>query len=92
MFAEEIYEGKPARRRAMYQTIQAYLARVGEIVEHGQATGAIRKDVEPATAAVMFLGLVQPAAILWSMSGGKFDVAAHSGRAWKVYVEAIRSR
>ena len=74
----------------MFRAIQAYLDGVGEIVREGQATGAVRSDIEPITAAVMFLGLVQPAAILWHISNGAFDVAAYTETAWRVFAEALR--
>jgi hypothetical protein len=91
-FSDEIYTGPPARRRAMFRTIQAYLEQVGDIVREGQAAGTVRPDIEPATVAVMFLGLVQPAAILWHISGGTFDVMAHAEGAWRVFAEMLRTR
>lgn len=90
VFSEEVYDGRPERRRAVFRTIQEYLDQVGDIIQEGQAAGLMRTDLEPGTAAVMFLGLVQPAAILWQMSDGKFDVTRHTDRAWKVFAEALR--
>ncbi len=92
VFSEHVYDGRPARRRAMFATIRTYLSRVAEIVRRGQASGRIRRDVDADTVSVMFLGLVQPAAILWQMSDGEFDVTAQSGRAWEIFVEAIGAR
>ncbi len=90
VFSEQVYEGRPGRRRAMFRTIQAYLEEVAAIVRRGQADGRIKKDVDPATVAVMFLGLIQPAAILWHMSAGEFDVTQHAERAWTIFVAGIR--
>ena len=92
IFSEQVYDGRPGRRRAMFRTIQAYLDRVADIIRTGQADGGIRKDLDPSTIAVMFLGLIQPAAILSHMSEGQFDVTGHTERAWKIFVEAIRAR
>jgi AcrR family transcriptional regulator len=92
IFSEEVYEGRPGRRRAMFRTIQTYLDKVADIVRKGQDEGRIRKDLDPNTVAVMFLGLIQPAAILSHMSEGGFDVTGHTDRAWEIFVEAIRSR
>lgn len=91
VFSEQIYEGRPGRRRAMFRTIQAYLEEVARIVRRGQDDGRIKKELDAATVAVMFLGLVQPAAILWHMSDGEFDVTAHAERAWKLFVAAVRA-
>ncbi len=89
VFAEEVYAGRPDRKTRMFAAIQAYLDEVAVIVSEGQRDGAIRKDLDPATVAVMFLGLIQPAAILWHMSAGKFDVTRHTAEAWKVFRSAI---
>ena len=92
IFSEQVSEGHPGRRRAMFRTIQAYLDKVADIVRKGQTDGRIRKDLDAGTVAVMFLGLIQPAAILSHMSGGEFDVAGHTARAWEIFVDAIGER
>jgi AcrR family transcriptional regulator len=92
VFSEEIYSGRPRRRARMYKGITAYLDRVAVIVRQGQARRAIRSDLDPPTVAVMFLGLIQPASILWRMSDGRFDVTRHTERAWKVFRGAIETR
>lgn len=91
VFSEEVYAGRPDRKHRMFATIQSYLDEVGVIVSEGQRDGAIRNDLDPATVSVMFLGLIQPAAILWHMSGGKFDVTRHTAEAWKVFRRAIEA-
>lgn len=91
IFSEQVYEGRPGRRRAMFRTIQTYLSQVADIVRRGQAEGRMRKDVDPGTVAVLFLGLIQPAAILCHMSDGEFDITQHSERAWKIFAGAIRA-
>jgi AcrR family transcriptional regulator len=48
-----------------------------------------RKD-EVLTA--LFLGLIQPPAFLWHISGGAFDITAHADQAWQVFREAIMAR
>lgn len=91
VFSEEIYSGRPARKARMYKAISDYLDKVAEIVRAGQAGGTIRSDLDPSTVAVMFLGLIQPAAILWHMSDGRFDVTRHTEKAWKVFRAAIET-
>jgi AcrR family transcriptional regulator len=92
IFSEEVYSGHPERKAKVYGIISGYLQRVGDIVRQGQRQGRIRSDVAPNTLAVMFLGLVQPAAILWHMSDGGFDVTKHVEQAWRVFREAIRAK
>jgi hypothetical protein len=45
--------------------------------------------VDPATAALLFLGIVVPAGILWHLTEGGFDVTRHAERAWQIYRRAI---
>ncbi len=91
VFSEELYSGRPGRRARMYKAISGYLDAIARIAREGQARGAIRKELDPPTLAVMFLGLVQPAAILWHMSDGRFDLTRHAGKAWKVFRGAIET-
>jgi hypothetical protein len=70
---------------------QDYLGQVAEIIREGQRAGHLRADLAPDTLSVMFLGLVQPAAILWLMSAGEFDIAGHAERAWLIFSEMIRA-
>jgi hypothetical protein len=37
----------------------------------------------------MFLGLIQPAAILWNLSDGEFDVTKHAEKGWQLFQETI---
>lgn len=92
LFSEEVYSGHPERKAKVYRIISRYVQRVGDIVRQGQRQGRIRADVPPHTMAVMFLGLVQPAAILWHMSDGGFDVTRHVEQAWRVFSAAISAK
>ncbi len=92
VFSEEVYTGHPERKAKVYAMISKYLDRVAEIVREGQEHNRIRRDVDPKTAALMFLGLIQPAAILWHMSDGKLDVTKHAEKAWKIFSGAIQPR
>jgi hypothetical protein len=70
---------------------QEYLGEVTDIIREGQRAGRVRANLAPDTLSVMFLGLVQPAAILRVMSGGEFDVTGHAERAWQIFGEMIRA-
>jgi hypothetical protein len=73
----------------MYEIIRDYLRQVTQIIRYGQREGNIRADVDPEAASVLFLGLIQPGVVLWAMSGGEFDVAAHSEAGWQLFVKAV---
>ncbi len=91
IFSEDAYSGHPERRSKIVRMIQGYLASVGEIVREGQQRGQIRPDLDPDNLSLLFLGIFQPAGILWHLTDGKFDVTRHATRAWKVFVRAIQA-
>ena len=45
--------------------------------------------MQQANMAMMFLGIVVPAGVLWHLTEGGFNVTQHAGRAWKMFKEAI---
>lgn len=89
VFSESVYGGRPRRKRRMYRIIDGYLGQIAEIICQGQAEGCIRRGLDSRTLSVMFLGLIQPAAILWHMSDGEFDVSQHAESGWEVFQSAI---
>lgn len=91
VLSEEIFSGHAKRRRRVHQVIQAYLAQVAGLVREGQRDGGLRQELPPDTVAVMFLGLIHPAVILWLTSDGAFDVAAHAERAWPIFSQTIQA-
>lgn len=92
IFSDEIVSRNAPRRQKVYQIIQSYLQGVAEIVREGQAAGEVRTDVEAATVAMQFLGIVQPGAILWHLSDGEFDITRHAERAWKHFRNSIAAK
>ena len=90
VFAEDVYNGHPERKTRVYAMITKYLGQVGEIIRQGQQQGNIRTDCDAATLALLFLGLIQPSAILWHMSSGHFDVTKFAEKAWIIFNQAIQ--
>ncbi len=91
IFSEDVHEGRPERKTRVYSIIQGYLRKVAQIVSRGQQQGDIRPDADPGTVSVMFLGLIQPAALLWHLSEGDFDVTKHVERAWQIFSDRLRA-
>lgn len=85
VFSEQVCSGKPDHRARLRRLIQGYLERVGDLIREGRAAGEIRAEVAPETAAMMFLGLIQPAAVFWHVSEGRFDGTGSAERGWDVY-------
>jgi len=89
VFSEDVLQGAPHRRKTMYGVVREYLDRVAEIVERSQKRGQIKAHLDPQTVAMSFLGMIQPAVLLWHMSDGKYDVTRHAQSAWRVFCETI---
>lgn len=89
IFSDELHNGHPERKAQVWKMVAGYLKRVADIVTQGQREGQIRPDIDPDIASVMFLGLIQPAAILWNLSGGKFDVTRHVQKAWPFFCSGL---
>lgn len=89
VFSDELLHGRPAQRRRIHEIIRGYLRHVEQLIRDGQCEGCIRAGVDPEAASVLFLGLIQPCVVLWAMSGGEFDIAAHVEAGWKLFIEAV---
>lgn len=92
LFSEDVYGENSARKSRLNGIVTRYLEDVATIIGRGQEVGLVRVELDTVTLAVMFLGLLQPTAILWHLSEGKFDAAGHVERAWPVFLDAIRAR
>lgn len=92
VFSQELHNGHSTRKSRLYEIISEYLRQISQIVHQGQKQGQVRSDLPPETVSMMFLGIVQPAALLWDLSGGDFDVTRHADRAWQVFSDTIRNR
>jgi AcrR family transcriptional regulator len=91
VFAEDMYETRPERTGKVYAIISSYLAEVAGTLRLGQEQGQIRADADPDALSVMFLGLIQPSAILWRLSGGDFDLDSYATIAWTMFEQQIRA-
>jgi AcrR family transcriptional regulator len=89
IFTEALLGRRPDAKARALQVIRGYLKEVGEIIREGQAAGRIRRDLDPDTVAVLFIGLFQPAAMLWFLSSGGFDVTRQAERAWVILRRAL---
>jgi AcrR family transcriptional regulator len=92
IFSEQIFAGNSQRRHRIHKIISGYLKEIARIVAEGQNAGEIRADLSADSAAVMFLGLVQPAIILWLMSNQAFKVAQQAEQAWILFREMLETR
>lgn len=90
IFSPEVYTESPRRRIKLLGIIESYLSEVATLVQQGQREGSIRRDLEPDTIAMLFLGLIQPSTIVWHLSAGKYDLTKQAGAAWPMFCRAIQ--
>ena len=89
LFSEEVYSENPSLKEKLHDLINNFLTTLGELVKKGQDQGTIRADLEPFRVATMFLGLFQPSAFLYHLSGGTFDVVKQVDISWKLFSAAL---
>ena len=91
VLSDDYHLGHPERRRRLLDVFSGYLDGVADIVRQGQRLGSIRSDVNARSLAILFLGLIQPAGVLWTLSDGRFDVTGQARATWPVFEQAIRA-
>jgi AcrR family transcriptional regulator len=91
VFSEEVLAGIGDNRHQLYGIIRNVIKNVATIVGEGQKKGALRNDISAESMAVAFLGMIQPAAIIWDLSNGAFDLTKHGRQAWKLFMSAVQS-
>jgi len=88
MFSEEMHIHKNMRGKIL-ETIYAVSVTLASLIRAGQKTGSIRKDIDPKTTALMFIGTVQGLAFQWSLGGFSFSLAAQGMKTWKNFETCI---
>jgi TetR/AcrR family fatty acid metabolism transcriptional regulator len=71
---------------------QMYLDIITEIVEHGQAEGAIRKDLYLGLVKRFIIGAVDEVINTWLHSGGKYDLVSMADPLVELFINGIGSR
>ena len=92
IFSDDVHAGHPDRRLRVQRILGGYLGQLSQIVREGQQQHRIREDLDPDAAALLLIGMVVPAALLWHLSEGGFDVTRHAQRVWPIFREAIEPR
>jgi AcrR family transcriptional regulator len=90
LFSEEVYSENPALKTKLHDLINGFLGALAVLIRRGQKEGSIRPDLEPLRVATMFLGLFQPSAFLYHLSGGTFDVVKQVDISWKLFSSVIK--
>jgi AcrR family transcriptional regulator len=91
VLSDDYHLGHPERRQRLLGLFSGYLDGVAGVIRQGQRLGSIRSDVNARSLAILFLGLIQPAGVLWTLSDGQFDVTGQARAAWPVFEQALRA-
>jgi AcrR family transcriptional regulator len=91
VLSDDYHIGHPERRQRLLGVFSGYLDGVADVIRQGQRLGSIRSDVNARSLAILVLGLIQPAGVLWTLSDGRFDVTGQARAAWPVFEQAIRA-
>jgi AcrR family transcriptional regulator len=89
IFSDEAHDGHPERKARVRRMLTEYLGHIGELVRQGQRDGRMRAELDPGTVALLFMGMIVPAAIVWHLTDGGLDVTQHAERAWALFRRAI---
>ncbi len=90
LMSADASSGHEKRREKLHKIFVGYMGRIERIASEGQALGLIRKDVAPETIALLFAGMIQPAALMKGIRGGEFDLMTHVSQSWEIFASAIR--
>jgi hypothetical protein len=90
LFSEEVYRENLDLKEKLYSMIKSFLSTLQAVIERGQQEGRIRSDMEAERIAIMFLGLFQPAAFIYHLSDGRFDIVKQVDTTWKMFRKAIQ--
>ncbi len=82
-------EEHAARRAKTERIFAGYVARVESLVREGQESGQVRSDIDPTAATLLFVGMIQPAALLRHAEGERFDITVHAARVWDLFRRAV---
>lgn len=92
VFADGMYTGNPERKAKVAETMMTFLGMVQKIIEEGRKDGSIREDMISATAAIMFIGMIMPVAIISNLSEGLFDINEHLKNVWPAFDRCLSTR
>ena len=92
IFSDGLYAQNPKRRLSVDLIINRYLNSIEDIIKEGKADSLIRDEIDPQTTAVMFLGMILPAAVLLNISEGRFDIVQHVKKAWPLFKRSIATK
>lgn len=79
----------PSLKKRIISVITAYVTQVRNLLATGQPNGEIAPAIDPAAAAILFVGMIQPLIILSQAEDSSVDIFKQA--IWAVYVRGIKA-
>lgn len=89
IFGDLVHAGQAGHGTRALELVGTFVGVLVEMVREGQAAGHVRSDVPPETVALLVIGVIQPAAMVFVMSGGAFDLHRHVQQGWQVLATSL---
>lgn len=74
----ELRQADPEMRHAITEVMRSYFAVLDRIIADGQASGALRRDLDPRLVRNVIYGTLDQLATAWVISGASTDLAAQA--------------
>lgn len=92
IFSEEIHGGNNELKAKILNTINAYSAKLESIIKEGQAAGTIKKDIDPTSASLTMIGMLQVTIFQWSLGGFSFSLLKEGLKLWRNFEQCITTK
>ena len=89
LFSDGVYANNPEHKDKTSEILNMLLGEIQSIITSGQKNSLIRKDINNLTVAIMFIGMIMPAAIFANILGGNLDMKTHSDNAWPLFERSV---
>ena len=90
VFSEDIHIRYPALRDKLARRISGYISTIESVVNEGREDGTFNPEISPKETARAYLGMMQFAAMRWSLSGFSFSLKEEGRRLWVNFYRMIR--
>ncbi|MGH6915610.1 MAG: TetR/AcrR family transcriptional regulator C-terminal domain-containing protein, partial [Geminicoccales bacterium] len=89
VFQVELRQSTKFMERFSATQLREYLGIIRDIIAHGQATGAFRKDVNPTLAAKLLFGMLDEMATNWILSRRRYSLVSEADTIVDFFVRGI---
>ncbi len=89
VFSDQIHIGNDMLREKLLGNINGHIAKIEAMIRECQKRGTVRPELDPKSAAVMLLGMIQTLAMRWSLTGFSFSLTGAGKEIWENYEKCI---